>query len=336
MEIKSLTGVRGIFACYVMAFHLFTRDHGEYLNTFLINGYLSVDFFFLLSGFIMSMVHNEFSIKGKGDYVDFMYKRFCRIYPLYLFLLITTILITSIHTKQFESPILIFINATLFQSFFGYNYIASSWSISTELFAYMAFPPLIFILSQKRNIIPFTILSIAALIYITLNNNILTMSVNVTGGWQSVLRCLSDYVFGVTAYVLYCKGIKISRNMSYIFLAFVTYMLFQRYYDIYIILLCAAIIPSLTDKHNIVSKFLSTRPVHYLGKISFSLYLIHSILINQISFLFDFAGSYKIQAVIILSFMLSALTYHFVETPSRKYLSKRNTEYKINLQQRTR
>lgn len=76
MEIKSLTGVRGVFALYVVLFHLVNRDFGGKLDSFLMSGYISVDFFFLLSGFIMSMVHSEFSVKSGGNYSYFMFKRF--------------------------------------------------------------------------------------------------------------------------------------------------------------------------------------------------------------------------------------------------------------------
>jgi len=45
MEIKSLTGVRGVFALYVVLFHLVNRDFGGKLDSFLMSGYISVDFF---------------------------------------------------------------------------------------------------------------------------------------------------------------------------------------------------------------------------------------------------------------------------------------------------
>lgn len=182
MEIKSLTGIRGVFALYVVFFHLFPRVYSEGINNLITNGYLAVDFFFLLSGFIMSMVHNEFSVKGRGDYVNFIYKRFCRIYPLYAFLLIVTLIISYIHSGAKENPVSIIINTFLLQSAFGYNYIQSSWSISTEMFAYLLFPAFLYIISTSKYIIPVIIASIAILIYLSINNTVLSLSLGIAGG----------------------------------------------------------------------------------------------------------------------------------------------------------
>ncbi|MBO2029374.1 acyltransferase [Klebsiella pneumoniae] len=56
--IDSLTGIRGIAAIYVVIYHLF---HHASDNNFINNGYLSVDLFFILSGFIITHAHrNDF------------------------------------------------------------------------------------------------------------------------------------------------------------------------------------------------------------------------------------------------------------------------------------
>jgi peptidoglycan/LPS O-acetylase OafA/YrhL len=322
MEIKSLTGIRGIAALYVVIFHLVERNFGGHLDDFLTNGYLSVDFFFILSGFIMSMVHNEFSTNGGGNYSHFMFKRFVRIYPVYFFLLIVTLLIVKIASGNTENPVLFLINALLLQSLLGFNYISSSWSISTELFAYLIFPALLLFISKTKNITPIVILALASLCYISVNNTILEFSVNVSSGWKSILRCLADYSLGVTSYVLFKNGIVINRLTSYVLTAILVYFLMHRHVDVYIIILCAIIIPSLIDSKNFVSKVLSIKPVHYLGQISYSLYLVHSILLNQLHFVFDKISYGEKTCIFASSIIVSILTFHFVEKPCRNWLTR--------------
>ncbi|MGX5099643.1 acyltransferase family protein [Enterobacter cloacae] len=331
MEIKSLTGVRGVAAFYVVTFHLVERNFGGRIDDFLTNGYLAVDFFFILSGFIMSMVHNEFSTKGSGNYSYFMFKRFIRIYPVYIFLYVASVLLASIEHGITESPLSFLINGLLLQSLFGFNYIASSWSISTEMFAYLLFPVMLMTISKTKFIIPIVIMALASLIYLSVSNEILAFSVNASGGLRSVLRCLADYALGVTSYVLFANGKVISKRISYALCFILAAFLVFRQVDVYIIALCALIIPSLVDESNVVSRALSIKPIHYLGQISYSLYLVHSLLINQLSFIFDGSQQWRTALIFVASILISMLTYHCIEKPCRVYLSKYGKGFNKNM-----
>ena len=88
-EIKSLTGIRGVAALYVVVLHWFRVLHpvlpGTGVGTTLLanfvgHGYLAVDLFFALSGFVLSL--NSFKTfhtgVSKPEYQSFMFKRFCR------------------------------------------------------------------------------------------------------------------------------------------------------------------------------------------------------------------------------------------------------------------
>ncbi|MCK4227036.1 acyltransferase family protein [Enterobacter pseudoroggenkampii] len=331
MEIKSLTGVRGVAAFYVVTFHLVERNFGGRIDDFLTNGYLAVDFFFILSGFIMSMVHNEFSTKGSGNYSYFMFKRFIRIYPVYIFLYVSSVILASVEHGITESPLTFLINGLLLQSLFGFNYIASSWSISTEMFAYLLFPAMLMTISKTKYIIPIVISALASLIYLSVSNEILAFSVNASGGLKSILRCLADYSLGVTSYVLFANGRVISNRISYALCLILAVLLVLRQVDVYIIALCAIIIPSLVDETNVVSRVLSIKPIHYLGQISYSLYLVHSLLINQLSFVFEGTQQWRIALIFIFSILISMFTYHCVEKPCRSYLSKYGKGFNNNI-----
>src|ERR1700742_1446435 len=90
-EIRSLTGVRGLAALFVACYHFLEPFHPDwpplFLN-FIKHGYNSVDLFFVLSGFVMSLSSKKLfdgGVTGKG-YGTFMKRRFARIFPIYIVL----------------------------------------------------------------------------------------------------------------------------------------------------------------------------------------------------------------------------------------------------------
>src|ERR1035437_252958 len=86
-EIKSLTGVRGIAACSVMFYHLsHIRPFAQYNFRIVSKGYLCVDLFFVLSGFVMALVYSKTFQHGctKRDYRKFLFNRMARVFPLHL------------------------------------------------------------------------------------------------------------------------------------------------------------------------------------------------------------------------------------------------------------
>jgi peptidoglycan/LPS O-acetylase OafA/YrhL len=94
--LNSLTGARFIAAIVVVLFHLqyenwAAGNQSSAIGLGWVNrGYLGVDFFFILSGFILAYAHSELS-NNQGtmnDYKTFMIKRIARIYPVYIFSLI--------------------------------------------------------------------------------------------------------------------------------------------------------------------------------------------------------------------------------------------------------
>src|SRR5215471_16864355 len=83
-----LDGLRGIAALAVMAFHfnIFFLPQAQIfeLLPFLTRAYLSVDLFFILSGFVMAYVYGDrLSDDRKSHWLEFSRARFLRIYLLF-------------------------------------------------------------------------------------------------------------------------------------------------------------------------------------------------------------------------------------------------------------
>ena len=163
--LPNLTPLRGIAAMLTVIFHvdLFLGGGGNVLlktaDSLLISRlYLMVDFFFVLSGFIMCHVYGTWfaSAVRRSDFGRFTIARLARVYPLHLAMLLLTALIWAISGAvgipenlilQTENSAYSFVtNLLLLQAmnlhgWFSWDHAA--WSISTEWWMYMLFPFLV-------------------------------------------------------------------------------------------------------------------------------------------------------------------------------------------------
>lgn len=137
-------------AAAVLLFHIYLEpfSHHPFGRTFDF-GFLGVDFFFVLSGFIILYIHWD-DIGNKGRIKGFALKRFIRIYPAYFVLmsLMTIILLVKPHIglKIFHEPLYILQNFLLLPTE-NDPIIGLSWSLQHELFFYGLFA--VFIVSPK-------------------------------------------------------------------------------------------------------------------------------------------------------------------------------------------
>ena len=76
-DIPALTGLRGIAALWVVFFHL---EYGSAIPI-IEKGYLGVDIFFILSGFILMHAYSG-PKSNKFGYTRFIKARIARVYPL--------------------------------------------------------------------------------------------------------------------------------------------------------------------------------------------------------------------------------------------------------------
>ena len=100
MKLPSLTGVRGIAALWVVLFHL--QQYGDAFGLpamtglpILRTGWAGVDLFFVLSGFVLMLVHErDFPCLAWAPAARFAWLRFFRVYPLATVVLLLILLLT--------------------------------------------------------------------------------------------------------------------------------------------------------------------------------------------------------------------------------------------------
>ena len=75
-----LDGLRGVAALMVIVFHCF-ETYIPFIGTQIVNhGYLAVDFFFVLSGFVIGYAYDD--RWGRMTYRDFFKRRLIRLHPM--------------------------------------------------------------------------------------------------------------------------------------------------------------------------------------------------------------------------------------------------------------
>jgi peptidoglycan/LPS O-acetylase OafA/YrhL len=161
-QLPSLTALRGIAALWVVLYHYSVQcfpnlDIRAY--TYVVEkGYLAVDMFFMLSGFVMAHVyHQRFAKSVSDNYWSFIVARIARIYPLHLLILLlfvatafaSHLMASTLQDSLRDIPLggsrslealiaNIFMLQGLKASNLSWNYPA--WSISVEFIAYLLFP----------------------------------------------------------------------------------------------------------------------------------------------------------------------------------------------------
>ena len=76
-----LDGLRGVAALLVVLFHVFeVHSHGDHSKQIINHGYLAVDFFFLLSGYVISYAYDD--RWSKMTLKDFFKRRIIRLHPM--------------------------------------------------------------------------------------------------------------------------------------------------------------------------------------------------------------------------------------------------------------
>lgn len=293
-KILALESLRGLAALSVALLHFNT---GSYLNNiFTNNAWLMVDFFFVLSGFVIALNYID-KIYSLHDIFMFQKKRFWRLYPLHLITLFLFVII-EIGKYVVEVKFDLVANNQAFSknnfiSFFANIFLVQnllirdptfntvSWSISSEFYTYTLFALLLLIARNNKLLISF-VLSIIILMSGFLLFQLSMNEDNVTGP----LRCLYSFSIGVITlliYQLFKRKIYLSNSLilsTLLTCCVLTVIYFGDKNTGYIVLTpflfgLTILVLNLTEKNTFIHNCLSKSYLVYLGTISYGIYMIH-------------------------------------------------------------
>ena len=340
-EMRALTGLRGLAAGYVVLYHMLQDIPGEGIAATLIrHGYIAVDLFFVLSGFVMATVHGRdaFDIAGYGL---FLRKRLARIYPLYAAVTAATLLlIVSSDGAMPISPERLAVNIALLQGWgAGASIVGPAWSLSAEFGAYLLFPLLASLLlwGSRGQALACASLAFALLATISLGGPYprsgpldLYQPHLVT----PLVRCLCGFTLGLATFRLSraelgrrwlggpwsgaCLGIAIAGLLAW------------PGSDLLIVALLGPFVAAAAiGSENLAIRVLATAPLHRLGTLSFSVYLVHYPIRDWLrtpladhldSIGLPHAGFWATVAACVVTLAVATLTYRLIERPARSML----------------
>lgn len=303
--------------------------------------------FFILSGFVITLSSRRLFESGtnRHNYILFIKRRFTRVYPIYIIItLIAFVLLFRLHDVRS-----LLWNIMLIQVFTQNQYVLGpSWSLSAEWFAYLLFPLILYLAYFYKNIswsILCFVLSFFVLLYISSHfsnflNGIQTMKdtygpLDKFRSFASVLRCFSEYLIGISLFKVYSfyqeKYSKFYHIATIPCVLLLLILLFVPNSDTFLVFLFAVLIISLSTDQGIIAKILSSKYIYILGEISYSLYLIHPIIIrlqatvynklNKLHVLYSTKISYLFFGLSLIFF--SYLTHKIIEIPSRTYVKNK-------------
>ena len=213
-DLKSLTGLRIVAAGWVLVYHFRNRLGLDLEQVGMIDkGYLGVDLFFILSGFILSHVYVRAWAEGRFPYGSFLWARLARLYPVHLLTLGATIMLWGLGRwagARFEAAAfdpaaipqhLLLVHAWWATPTVQWNF--PSWSISAEWFAYLTFPAFALAsLTLRRR--PIVAVVLAATLFFSLDAIVQAYGGSLTrltahGG---VLRIIPSFAMGVALHRL--------------------------------------------------------------------------------------------------------------------------------------
>jgi len=314
-----------------------------YLQSIIRGGYLAVQSFFILSGFVLAQSYGT-ARWNRTTLTRYGMARFARIYPAYFFslILIVPFMIETFvkrHLAADRQLALIADYTFVLQGWtgaMGVGWNTPAWSLSCEFFFYLCFPLLLlwFRDGTMRRTLP-----VLALSFVT---PIILAHAGVPAGWKP-FHHLADFVAGIAASNIFLRlhrtapWLRDRGHWLYIpaligGLAIITHpeVLSGTLANLNTILrpLNVAALVGLALGGGISARLLSTARAQYLGKVSYSMYILHVPLLWWYSrTTLDIMGD-RLHIVTSLAYLgivvvASSATFERVEDPANRAIRDR-------------
>ena len=349
-EIRSLTGARGIASlCVAIAHSGFDHSPWVYFWSF---PDAAVDLFFCLSGFSLCLAYKAGFIR-KLDFWPYMRARFARIYPLYALSLVLMWWFVFRHlagSSLYPAPLAIgdAIRQILMVNSWplignGSSWDIPAWSLSVEALCYIALFPLLFralahyaawTVSQRLCLL--VVLAFASVLTFTRLWDAHLVSVHLYTGipvayWIPVIRGFTMFTAGAVTYSFWVEKGPVAQltgeACDAIALAGVGILagacIITVHKDYLALLAPAFILGLASNDRAYVSRACATPVAHWLGEISYSLYLLHVPVDFELHHIWPALAQWPWPDFIVtMSAMLaiSSLSYYLFESPLRTWI----------------
>ncbi|HTX50677.1 MAG TPA: acyltransferase [Caulobacteraceae bacterium] len=341
INLKPLTSLRFFAAMWVVLYHYWPNLAVAGMPTLVAKGYLGVECFFVLSGFILCHVYLAAFEDGRFHYADFLWTRLARIYPMHLATLVGVGLLgglalaaglavdPNVVALSALPANLALVQAWGFAPVAGWNH--PSWSISAEWFAYLLFPAFALAAVRLRRRPGLAVLGAVALTcalyaWFPLLSGISLTSATIAWG---ALRIVPPFAIGCALFLLW-RTHEAKRRASLagaaIFGALALSSARFEAPDALTVAAFGGLIISLAQASRAGSRVGSNSVAVYLGEISYSIYMVcipwQLIFVNLATRFLHLPSKHLPLALWVIYVAalipLAAVAHHLIERPSRE------------------
>jgi peptidoglycan/LPS O-acetylase OafA/YrhL len=303
---RVLDSLRGVSALQIVIYHyVLTAGAIWEQYWFLRNAWVWLDFFFVLSGFVMTYVYGD-RLRDARSMLGFAVRRFGRVWPLHIGVLTALVAFIGVINLALPHERWWTITATtppfgylsLITEFFllnsvgiwdDYQWNGPSWSIGAELYVYVIFA-MVCVLARRALVAVAAAMVVLGLAAMAIwSPRYLHSTID-----YGLFRCIAGFFVGVIAYKAYAhiarhKGARLAlRNVWVASIAEIAvlcavmaalYVIYQlrilTWHSLVVPVLFGGVVYVFAFANGAVSRMLDTRAFRRLGDLSYSIYITH-------------------------------------------------------------
>lgn len=337
---SGLDGLRALSVVAVVWHH--TAAQG---TTFLARGYLGVEFFFAISGFLITtLLLREFTANGRIDVRAFYARRSLRIFPLYYATLAGYVVLALLFKRHAPEGRTLFENLPAFATYTSNWFVDLSqgervpfyfsWSLATEEQFYLFWAPLVVLVTSRGR--PRLRLLAAVIAAVAVTDVVLELIRHSPGLHWRILTSISTPIClgALMAIVLHSRRgftriAPLLRNQGILLvlvLALVTAVAAPVAVDGRVIgaLMALVVAACATREDSVLSPLLRWRPLAFVGSISYGVYLLHMLAANAVRPTLGLHhGPQLFVATLVTVLAMASASYFLFEKPILRYKSAR-------------
>lgn len=323
--VKPLTSARFFAAAAVVLFHSGASWASANpsvpapIQRLLLNGYLGVTFFFVLSGFVLHLTY-----RGRAGLGKFWVARIARIYPVYLLAVLAMLPFVTVSGWR-DVPQFLGLH-TWVTGMSDWN--MPTWTLSVEMFFYLCFPWLSRVVAAARD--RSLVALIVAIVVFDFVTNASALSDTRSGFyvWMThtplpLLR-LPEFVLGIAAAELHQRGHRLPFPAwlpLIVLVAGVCSIAAAGVATLATAMSAAIIVTLAAEPDTRLARALSSRSLVLLGGASYALYLLHAPVHDAVVMAFGTSkAAVALQYPLMLA--LSVVVFRFYEEPAREWLRR--------------
>ncbi|MEO7028860.1 MAG: acyltransferase [Acidobacteriaceae bacterium] len=348
-HIASLDGLRGVAICLVFMHHQYPRQRMNPLSILASAGWVGVDVFFVLSGFLITGILFD-TAKKPHSLRNFFARRALRLFPIYFVIVGLLVLFSRpLHLPLDWRDIPFFayganistalgINPPSFGPYLRFRHL---WSLAVEEQFYLLWAPLVFVLGHRARVMKACVIGIVVAILlrivgvghvqpIVLYQSLFTRMDSILCGSMLALWIRGESGYEVLnkrrLHVMFAAGLAV---LCATFL--VSHSLFDQRASVQLVgyvgndLWCTALLGLALLPGTVVNRWMNHQGLRFIGRYSYSLYLWHEVpgpifdqFVLRVERMFGpawLSGSLGFGMVFAFCLLLAIVSYHAVELP---------------------